>query len=78
MNADIFYIHPNNYHFSMFYKKKKQNCSGDLHPCIHQSITLDPLGGLQLPPDVHLQLFLALPRTDAPIFFLYYPLVLIM
>ena len=31
-------------------------------------------GGLQLPPDPQLQSFLALPRTDALIFFLYYPL----
>ena len=59
----IFYpsIHPNDHHFRMFYKKKKRNCSGDLHPCFHQDIAPDPLGGLQLPPDPQLQLFLAIP-----------------
>ena len=52
----------------MLYKKKKQNCSGDLDPRLHQDIALDPIGGLQLPTDLQLQLFLALPRTHAPIF----------
>ena len=33
------------------------------------------LGGLQLPPDPQLLSFLALQKIDAPIFFLYYPLV---
>ena len=32
------------------------------------------LGGLQLPPDPQLLLFLAWPKINAPIFFLYYPL----
>ena len=53
-------------------KKKKKKKNGGLHP--HLGISLDPLRGLQLPPDPHLLLFLALPKTDAPIFFLYYPL----
>ena len=58
--------------FSMFIWEKKQNCSGVSHPCLHQGIALGPLGGLQLPPDPQVQLFLALPKTNAPIFFLYY------
>ena len=33
-----------------------------------------PPGGLKLHQDPQLQLFLALPKTDAPIFFPYYPL----
>ena len=33
-----------------------------------------PPGGLKLPQDPQLQLLLALPKTDAPIFFPYYPL----
>ena len=56
----------------MFYTKKQKQKNGGLHP--HQSISLDPLRGLQLPPDPQLQSFLALPKTDAPIFFLYCPL----
>ena len=31
-------------------------------------------GSLQQPPDPQLQSYLASPKTDAPIFFLYYPL----
>ena len=60
-----------------FIRKKKQNCLGDLHHRFHQGITLDPMGGrgaYSPPPDPQLQSFLALPRTDALIFFLYYPL----
>ena len=34
-----------------------------------------PPGGLKTPPDLHLQSFLALPRPNAAIFFLYYPLM---
>ena len=49
-------------------KKKKQNCSEVSHPRLHQGITLD------LPPDPQPQSLLALPKTDAPIFFLYSPL----
>ena len=52
--------------------RKKQNCLGDLHPRFHQGIALDPL--LTAPRDPQLQPFLALPRTETPIFFLYYPL----
>ena len=51
-----------------FIQKQKKN-EGFHH---HQGISLDPLRGL--PQDPQLQLFLALPKTDAPIFFLYYPL----
>ena len=47
----------------LYKKKKKQNYFGDLDPHVHQGITLDPMGGLQLPPDPQLQSFLALPRT---------------
>ena len=35
------------------------------------------MGGLELAPDPQRQSFLAFPRTDAPIFFLYYPLHMI-
>ena len=34
---------------------------------------MEPMGGLQLPPDPQLQSFLASPKTNVPIFFLYYP-----
>ena len=57
-----------------FIRKKKQSCSGDLHPHVHQGIDLDPMECLQLDPDPQLQSFLAFPRTDAPISFQYYPL----
>ena len=67
------YIHCNNHRFSAFYMEK--NCLGASHPCLHQGITLDR-GGLQLPPEPQLQSFLVLPKTNAPIFFLYYPLIL--
>ena len=53
--------------------RKKQNCLGDLYPRFHQGIALDSL--LAAPPDPQLQLFLALSRTETPIFFLYYPLL---
>ena len=50
-----------------------------MHPHVHQGIALDSIegggGGLQLAPDPQLQSFLAFPRTDAPIFFLYSPLL---
>ena len=35
-------------------------------------------GGLQLPPDPQLLSFLAWPKIDAPIFFLYFPLKVIL
>ena len=35
MIADIFYIHPNNYHFSMFYKKKKFRGFAPMHSPRH-------------------------------------------
>ena len=74
MVADIFYpTLTKDHHFSVFYQKKKQNCLGDVHPRVHQGIALGPLGGLQLPSDPQRQLFLALPRADAPIFFLIMP-----
>ena len=57
-----------------FIRKKKAKLFKDLHTHIFQGITLDLLGSLKLPPDPQLQSFLALPRTDAPIFFMYYPL----
>ena len=64
MIGDIFYlyIHPKDHRYNVFYTKKK-NCSGVSHPHLHQGITLDP----------QLQSFFALPKTDAPIFFLSYP-----
>ena len=69
------YIHPYNHHFSMFYMKK--NCLGVLHSHLHQGIVLDPLGDLHPPPlpDSLLQSPLTWPKTDAPIFFLHYPLL---
>ena len=51
---------------------RKKNCSGVLHPRLHQGIALDPLGGLQFLPDPQLQSFLALPKTDALIHSLSY------
>ena len=72
MIADIFYPIFTLHHFSSCIRKKK--LFRNLHTCIHQGVALDPLGGLKLPQDPQLQLFLALPRTDVPIFFLYYPL----
>ena len=56
------YIHPNVHRFSVFYTKK--NYSGTLYPRLHQGITLNP----------QLQSFLASPKIDVPISFLYYPL----
>ena len=53
--------------------KNKNKKLGELHP--YKGISLDPLRGLQLPPAPQLQLFLALPKTNAPIFFLYHPLI---
>ena len=47
----------------------------DLHTRVHQGIALDPMEGLKLHRDPQLQSFLALPRTEVPIFFLYHPLV---
>ena len=45
-------------------------------PGFHQGISLGLLeGGLAASPDPQLQSFLALPKTDAPIFFLHYPLI---
>ena len=41
---------PNDHHFSMLYKKKKQNCSGDLDPRLHQDIALDPIAAPHRPP----------------------------
>ena len=32
-----------------FMRKKKQNYSGDLHPCLHQGITLDSRGAYSSP-----------------------------
>ena len=46
---------------------------GVSHPHLRQGIVLDPLGDLHLPPDSQLQSLLAWPKSEAPIFFLYYP-----
>ena len=46
------------------------------NPHLHQGIILDPLGDLHLPPDSQLQSLLAWPKTDVPVFFLYYPLAI--
>ena len=69
----IAYIHPIDHHFSVLYDKT-QNWSEVSYLRLHQGIALDPLGGLQLPLKPQLQSFLALPKPDASIFFLYYPL----
>ena len=45
---------------------------GTLHPCLHQGITLDPLGPLRPPAAI----VMALSKINAPIFFLYYPLII--
>ena len=58
----------------MVYTKKKQDCSEVSHTCLQQAVALGPLRGLQLPPDPQIELFLALPKTNLPVFFLYYPL----
>ena len=66
MIADIFYpIFTLKITVLACFIQKKLNCLGLLHPRIHQGIALDPLD----PPDPQLQLFLALPKTDVPIFF---------
>ena len=48
--------------------RKKAKLFGGLQQRLHQGIALDT-------PDPQLQSFLALPKTDAPIFFLYHPLI---
>ena len=61
-----------------FIRKKKENCSGDLHPNVHQGIALDSIeggrGGLTARPEPPASIVFGFSRTDAPIFFLYYPL----
>ena len=61
------------------YRKKNQSCSEFLHLCLLQGITLDALGSLPTygPPEIQVQLFIALPKTDSPIFFLYSPMFII-
>ena len=78
----LLYFHPWNWCFSSFLTKKLENFGGfcPLNP--YQGFALDPLGGSQHPPDPQLFYvpsacsFFALQKTDAPIFFLYYPLIL--
>ena len=48
---------------------------GDFAPTSSPRHCPRPLGGLTAPPDPQLQLFLDLPKTDALIFFLHYPLL---
>ena len=55
--------------------KKIARLFRDLHTRVHQGIAQDPMEGLKLHPDPQLQSFLALPRTEVPIFFLHHPLV---
>ena len=77
MIADIFYpiFTQMISNLACFIQRKKQNCLGASHPCLHQGIALDSLRGFQLPPDAQLQLFLAFwPKTDEPELILYYPL----
>ena len=74
MIADIFYpIFTLKITVLVCFIQKKLNCSGLLYPLLHQDIALDPLDSA----DPQLQLFLALPKTDVPIYFLYYPLMAI-
>ena len=62
MIADIFYpIFTLTITILVCFSHKKATLLGVLHPCLHQGITLDT-------PDPQLQSFLALPKTDAPIF----------
>ena len=56
----------------MFCTKKK--LFGSFAPTPSPRHHHGPPGGLQLPPDHQLQSFLALSKTNAPIFFLHYPL----
>ena len=44
MIADIFYPISNVTITVLAYFTRKKNCSGALHPCLHQDITLGPLG----------------------------------
>ena len=78
----LLYFHPRKQYFSSFLTKKLENFWGlcPLNPT--QGFALDPLGGSQHPPDPQLMFyvpsarsFFALQKTDAPIFFLYYPLI---
>ena len=74
MIADIFYpIFNLTIIILAYFIRKKAKLFRDLHIRVHHDIALDRLGGLK----PQFQLFLALPRTDAPIFFLYYPLILL-
>ena len=62
------YIHPNDHHFSMFYKKKSKIVQGFAYTClphIHQGITLAPRGDSH---PAQLQLFLALCMCPCHIF----------
>ena len=70
MITDIFYPIFTLTHFSVFCKKKSKIVQGFAYTPFsgHRP---GPPGGLNAPPDPQLQSFLALPRTDAPIFFLY-------
>ena len=55
------------------YTRKKAKLFGRFAPTRSPRYHPGPTGGLTAPPDPQLQLFLALPRTDAPKFFLYCP-----
>ena len=70
MIADNFY--PND--FNMFCTKKK--LFGSFAPTPSPRHHHGHPGGLQLPPDHQLQSFLALSKTNAPIFFLHYTLAI--
>ena len=71
----IAHIYINNHHFSMFYMKKKNKIIWGLHThVLTRALPWTPWR-LLAHPIPHLQLFLALPKTNAPIFFMYYPQV---
>ena len=77
MMADIFYpistLMITVLAFSVLYMKKTK-LFGGFAPTPSQRHRHRPPGGLTVPPDTQLQSFLASPKTNAPIFFLYYPL----
>ena len=57
-----------------FIRKKSKIVQGFVYTRSPRHRPESPGEDLKLPPDPQLQSFLALPRTDTPIFFLYYPL----
>ena len=56
---------------------RKKYYSEVSHPCLPQSIALDPLGGFS-PTRPPAAIGFGFTKTDAPIFFLYYPLFVIL